>query len=67
MFYCGEDTSIQGMGLLVNKYIAENIIEIGSKSTRLCYVIVRLNNIYRIRIVQAPTFSHNEKRGGNLL
>lgn len=60
-FYKGEEeSSIGGVGFLVNKRHVQNIEEVVCVSPRVVYLILKLNERYKIKITQAyaPTTTH---------
>lgn len=61
-FYHAGDryTTIGGTGFLIHKMLTSNIVAIKKISSRVIYIITRLNKRYFIKIVQvyAPTSSH---------
>lgn len=65
MYYhrCNENSSVGGVGLLIHKRHVQNIIQISSVSPRVCYVILKLNQRYNIKIIQAyaPTSQHPDE------
>lgn len=53
----GDRVSQGGVGILINKVLCNNVMEVSSVSTRVAYVIIRLTKRYSLKIVQvyAPT------------
>ena len=61
-YHVGNDNSQAGVGLLVHKTLAGNVIEFKGISGRICVVSVRLNKKCRVNVIQvyAPTSSYND-------
>ncbi|KAG7308870.1 hypothetical protein JYU34_006132 [Plutella xylostella] len=52
-----EDSSYGGVGFLISRKICPDIKNVNSVSPRVCYIVIRLNNRYSIKLIQvyAPT------------
>lgn len=50
-------TTYGGVGFLVAKNIASSIINIKSTSTRVCFIILKLNKRYALKIIQVDALS----------
>ncbi|CAG9114637.1 unnamed protein product [Plutella xylostella] len=58
----GDQLSQGGVGFIVNKSLVNNIVEIGSVSTRVAYLILRISKRYSMKVIQvyAPTSKHTD-------
>ncbi|XP_046976516.1 uncharacterized protein LOC124542632 [Vanessa cardui] len=58
----GDQQSQGGVGFLVNKSLADNVVEISSVSNRVAYLIIKLTERYSLKVVQAyaPTSTHSD-------
>ena len=56
----GDKTSQGGVGILVNKVLSSNVMEVSSVSTRVAYLILKLTRRYSLKVIQvyAPTSTH---------
>ena len=56
-------SSRAGVGFLVHKEIANNVIEYRSSSERVAMVVLQLKSMYRVKIVQvyAPTSTYDDE------
>ncbi|KAL1446846.1 hypothetical protein WDU94_003496 [Cyamophila willieti] len=64
LYYKGdEDGKYNGIGFLVNKEIGQNIITMEGSSSRVGRLVLKLNDRYKLQIVQAyaPTSSHTDE------
>lgn len=65
MYYhrCSENSSVGGVGLLIHKRHVQNLVQISSVSPRVCFAILKLNQRYNIKIIQAyaPTSQHTDE------
>ncbi|XP_028178547.1 craniofacial development protein 2-like [Ostrinia furnacalis] len=59
----GEQLSQGGVGFLVHKSLINNIITIGSVSSRVAYLILRVSKRYSLKVIQvyAPTSTHPDE------
>ncbi|MBF2463458.1 endonuclease/exonuclease/phosphatase family protein [Listeria welshimeri] len=59
----GDGASQGGVGFLVHKALAGNVVEVGSVSTRVAYLVVKLTDRYSLKVVQvyAPTSTHSDE------
>ncbi|RVE42997.1 hypothetical protein evm_012343 [Chilo suppressalis] len=63
MYFRGGDQQSQGgIGFLVNKSLADNVVEMSSVSNRVVYLIIKLTERYSLKVVQvyAPTLTHSD-------
>lgn len=58
----GDQQSQGGVGFLVNKSLADNVVEVSSVSNRVAYLIIKLTDRYSLKVVQvyAPTSTHSD-------
>ncbi|CAG9133694.1 unnamed protein product [Plutella xylostella] len=58
----GDQLSQGGVGFIVNKSLVNNIVEIGSVSARVAYLILRISKRYSMKVIQvyAPTSKHTD-------
>lgn len=56
----GDQLSQGGVGFIVHKAIANNVLELSSVSSRVVYIIVKISERYLLKVVQvyAPTATH---------
>ncbi|KAL0868479.1 hypothetical protein ABMA27_007962 [Loxostege sticticalis] len=59
----GDQLSQGGVGFLVHRSLINNIITIGSVSSRVAYLILRLSKRYSLKVIQvyAPTSKHPDE------
>ena len=57
------DSSHAGVGFLIHKEIANNVIEYKSSFERVAMIVLQLNNMYKVKIVQvyAPTSTYDDE------
>ena len=62
-FHSGNDSSHAGVGFLINKALAGNVIEVKGISERICKLVLQLNKKCKINVVQvyAPTSSYEDE------
>ncbi len=67
-YYKGGDTCHRGVGFIVNKNIAGNVISFKSVSDRLAQLTIRINGKYHLNIIQAylPTSNHDDQEVGSV-
>jgi len=58
-----KDKCQSGVGFLINKSLANNVVEFKSVSDRLAFIIIKINTKFSIKIVQvyAPTTAHEDE------
>lgn len=65
LFYSigSETESVGGVGFFIHKKHKKNVVDIKSVSTRVAYVTLKLNNRYKLKIIQvyAPTTQHPDE------
>jgi len=65
LYYRGSDTqtSMHGVGLLINKRWTNRITQMNSVSDRVIYVCFKLNAMYSLKVIQAyaPTTTHDDE------
>ncbi|CAK1588891.1 unnamed protein product [Parnassius mnemosyne] len=59
----GDHLSQGGVGFIVNKSLVNNVVNIGSVSTRVAYLILRITKRYSLKVIQvyAPTSAHPDE------
>ena len=59
----GDQLSQGGVGFIVRKSLRNNIVSIGSVSTRVAYLILRISKRYSLKVIQvyAPTSTHPDE------
>lgn len=52
-----------GVGFIINKKLASNVIQIDSIGFRVAFLMLRLNSKYRLKVIQvyAPTTTHSDE------
>lgn len=63
-YYAGEeDKSEGGVGFIINKRLKNQILTVKKISTRVVYLVLKLNEKYNIKVIQvyAPTSSHPDE------
>ena len=62
-YHSGSNVSQAGVGFMVNKALAGNVIEFKGISDRICLVAIRLNEKCQVNIIQvyAPTSSYDDE------
>ena len=63
LFHSGNDISQAGVGFLIHKSLAGNVVEVKGISDRICLLVLQLNSRCKLNIVQvyAPTSSHDDE------
>lgn len=64
LFYKGqEDKSEGGVGLLINKKIANNVIQFIARTHRIIYIIIKISSKFSLKIIQvyAPTSDYEDE------
>ena len=64
LFTKGKNDKCQsGVGFLINKALANNVVEFKSVSDRLAFVVIKINTKYSVKIIQvyAPTTAHEDE------
>lgn len=64
LFYKGQEGISQwGVGLLINKRLADNIIQYTVKSHRIIYIIIKISSKYSLKVIQvyAPTSEYDDE------
>lgn len=58
----GDRASQGGVGFLVHKTLAGNVVEVSSVSNRVAYLVLKLTDRYSLKVVQvyAPTSTHSD-------
>ncbi|CAK1588315.1 unnamed protein product [Parnassius mnemosyne] len=59
----GDHLSQGGVGFIVHKSLVNNIVKIGSVSTSVAYLILRITKRYSLKVIQvyAPTLAHPDE------
>lgn len=63
-YYRGnEESSDGGVGFIIHKRLVSNILHLESISPRVCFVVIKLNQRYSIKVIQvyAPTSTHTDE------
>ena len=57
------DKCLSGVGFLVNKHLADNIVEFRGVSDRVAMIVIKINSTCDVKIVQvyAPTTAHDDE------
>ncbi|CAK1602653.1 unnamed protein product [Parnassius mnemosyne] len=64
LFYHRDHLSQGGVGFIVHKSLVNNVVKIGSVSTRVAYLILRITKRYSLKVIQvyAPTSAHPDEK-----
>ena len=65
LFTKGKNDKCQsGVGFLINKTMANNVVEFKSVSDRLAFIVIKIYKMYNVKIIQvyAPTTTHKTKK-----
>ncbi|CAG5024203.1 unnamed protein product [Parnassius apollo] len=66
LIYHREDDHLsqEGVGFIVHKSLVNNVVKIGSVSTRIAYLILRITKLYSLKVIQVyvvRTSAHNDE------
>ena len=61
IYYSGSDEQRHGVGFMVNKNIAHNVISFRGLLDRVAELTVRINKCYQLKYVKVPTTSYPDE------
>jgi hypothetical protein len=64
LFHSGNDISQAGVGILVHRTLAGNVVEVKGISDRKCLLVLKLKSKCKLKVIQiyASTSSHDVKQ-----